>query len=361
MRYTTGNAFRTALETHLRARATRTGIQIPRLRRTVSYERLLARLLITAPDRWMLKGALALDFRLGGGARPTKDMDLGRHDDPAAATADMTTAGLLALDDHFSFEIIETTKLAALPAATAVRYQVRAELGGRTFEQLVVDVGFSATLAGLQIRCRSRTCLFLPALPLSRYPPCRSNCTLARSSTPIPGATATERSRAHGSRTWSMLCLSRHMPHSRRVRCVQRSPMSSPDATCSRSRQAFQRHPRCGASPMPNWQRMSASTPMCCAGMLAPPLSSIRCWPRRLRRDAGTIWPSSGSPGERGSSRGQPTCRAPSSRRCRPRHLQALAGGHSGASPAGRRLAIGNSFATGSSTCSMHEGTCSAS
>jgi len=146
MRYATGTAFRTALETHLRARAMQTGLQIPRLRRAVSYDRLLARLLIAAPDRWVLKGALALEFRIGRGARPTKDMDLGRHDDPAAATADMKAVGLLDLDDYFTFEIIETTKLAALPAATAVRYQVRAALGGRTFEQFVVDVGFGGTL-----------------------------------------------------------------------------------------------------------------------------------------------------------------------------------------------------------------------
>jgi len=35
----------------------------------------------------MLKGALALDFRLGGASRSTKDIDLGRHDDEEAAFA----------------------------------------------------------------------------------------------------------------------------------------------------------------------------------------------------------------------------------------------------------------------------------
>jgi hypothetical protein len=32
-----------------------------------------------APDRWVLKGALALDFWLGGASRSTKDIDLGRE------------------------------------------------------------------------------------------------------------------------------------------------------------------------------------------------------------------------------------------------------------------------------------------
>ncbi|MGH2387799.1 MAG: nucleotidyl transferase AbiEii/AbiGii toxin family protein, partial [Chloroflexota bacterium] len=93
MRYQTGTAFRTALETRLVERAQDSGIAIQRLRRAVAFERLLARLLIVAPNRWMLKGGLALDFRLGARARATKDMDLAHLDDPAAATADLLAAG----------------------------------------------------------------------------------------------------------------------------------------------------------------------------------------------------------------------------------------------------------------------------
>ena len=89
VRYTSAAAFRQALEAHLRQHAQQSGMSLIRLRKVVTFERLLARLLVVAPDRWMLKGALALDFRLGAQVRATQDMDLGRVDDADAATADL--------------------------------------------------------------------------------------------------------------------------------------------------------------------------------------------------------------------------------------------------------------------------------
>jgi len=44
-------------------RARRTGASLVRLRKTVVFDRLLARLNEVALERWILKGALALDFR----------------------------------------------------------------------------------------------------------------------------------------------------------------------------------------------------------------------------------------------------------------------------------------------------------
>jgi Nucleotidyl transferase AbiEii toxin, Type IV TA system len=98
MRYVTANAFRTALETRLRTRSSETGRTFPQLRNEIVYNRLLARLLLVAPDRWVLKGAMALDLRLGAAARPTKDMDLGREDDIASATADMEAVEAVVAD-----------------------------------------------------------------------------------------------------------------------------------------------------------------------------------------------------------------------------------------------------------------------
>lgn len=51
-------------------------------------DRILARLLVVAPDRWVMKGGLALDFRLREKARATNDLDLGRQDNQMAATDD---------------------------------------------------------------------------------------------------------------------------------------------------------------------------------------------------------------------------------------------------------------------------------
>jgi hypothetical protein len=79
MRYPTAAAFRRALEDRLNRRARTTGETATRLRKNVVFQRLLARLLVVSPGRWILKGGLALDFRLSDrGARPrsTKDVDL---------------------------------------------------------------------------------------------------------------------------------------------------------------------------------------------------------------------------------------------------------------------------------------------
>lgn len=96
-----------------------------------------------APDRWVLKGALALDFRLSVLTRPTKDIDLGRADDEEAAVEDITGAQQLALDDFFTYSANRTGALEGADDFTAMRFHVRAELAGRTFEQFTVDVGFT--------------------------------------------------------------------------------------------------------------------------------------------------------------------------------------------------------------------------
>lgn len=146
MKYQSGAGFRQALEQRLLARSRDRGTSLVRLRKAVVFDRVLARLAIAAPGRWVLKGALALDFRLGERTRTTKDMDLVRQDDEAAATSDLLAAQSVELDDYFTFD---TDKIGAPGEAVegaAVRYRVRAELGGRRFEEVMVDIGFSDPL-----------------------------------------------------------------------------------------------------------------------------------------------------------------------------------------------------------------------
>jgi len=92
MRYTTAAAFRTALEQRLLSAARQGGVPLVRLRKLVGFERLLARLVAVAPDRWVLKGAVALHLRLASRFRTTKDLDLGRWDSERAASDDLVAA-----------------------------------------------------------------------------------------------------------------------------------------------------------------------------------------------------------------------------------------------------------------------------
>lgn len=142
MRYASAAAFRQALETRLLALSRSQGFSLVRLRKEVAFDRLLARLLIAAPGRWVLKGGLAFDYRFGTRARTTKDMDLAGAAGEEAATSDLLAAADLDMGDHFSFGIERTAKLDQLLEGAAVRYHVRADLGGRRFEDFVVDVGF---------------------------------------------------------------------------------------------------------------------------------------------------------------------------------------------------------------------------
>lgn len=146
MKYATGAAFRTALEQRLLAIARQRGVPLVRLRKLVAFERLLARLMAVAPDRWVLKGAMAFHFRLAARFRTTKDMDLGRWDDERAATDDLVAAQQVDLGDHFRFAVVRTDRLDQLLEGAAVRYHVSAYLAGRRFEELTLDVGFGDPL-----------------------------------------------------------------------------------------------------------------------------------------------------------------------------------------------------------------------
>ena len=96
-----------ALGERLKGEAERTGLSLARLRKRVAFELFLRRLVEVAPNRWVLKGALALDLRLDVVTRPTKDIDLGRDDDEEAAIKDIAAAQQLHLDDFFTFAAIE--------------------------------------------------------------------------------------------------------------------------------------------------------------------------------------------------------------------------------------------------------------
>ena len=146
MKYETAAAFRQALEQRLHDRSRQTGTSLVRLRKAVVFDRLLARLAVAAPERWVLKGALALDFRMGDRTRTTKDMDLVRHDGEESATADLIACQSVELDDFFVFAIEKAGRITEEQDGGAVRYRVRAELAARLFEQVTVDIGFSDAL-----------------------------------------------------------------------------------------------------------------------------------------------------------------------------------------------------------------------
>lgn len=176
MKYATAAAFRMALEQRLLNLTRETNLSLARLRKSVVFDRLLARLSASAPDRWVLKGALALDFRFESAGRATKDIDLVRRDNEEAAIEHMIAAQATKLDDHFVFTIEKMERREEWQEGAALRYRARAELAGRLFDEVIIDIGFTDPLRWEPERLRGPDLLGfadiepteVPALPLEQ-------------------------------------------------------------------------------------------------------------------------------------------------------------------------------------------------
>ncbi len=161
--YETPYAFRMALEERLRNVSLRQGLDLQRLRRRVSFERLLARLFVDEDPPWFLKGGYALELRLARRARSTRDLDLAVPDPerlllPTGTAVAQNRADKLHeclqlaaerdLGDGFQFLV--RAPRGELPGAPGggIRCGVEARLAGRTFTQFHVDVGVGDAMLG---------------------------------------------------------------------------------------------------------------------------------------------------------------------------------------------------------------------
>jgi len=92
--YSTAGSFRRALEELLRGISQAEQVDINRLRRQVSFDRLLARLFLDDAAPWALKGGYALELRFTS-ARSTIDIDLwAKRDAQDARELDRASGGL---------------------------------------------------------------------------------------------------------------------------------------------------------------------------------------------------------------------------------------------------------------------------
>lgn len=141
MRYETPQAFERALSDHLKRQAAEEGVDLDRLRKRVAFERFLARLFHRDPHRWVLKGGYALELRLGGRARATKDIDLDRPPPPVEDMLDeLQEAAERDLGDFFIFRVGVPKPMKGAPM-DSLRFSVEAQLAGKPFTGFALDVG----------------------------------------------------------------------------------------------------------------------------------------------------------------------------------------------------------------------------
>ena len=147
--YATAGAFRRALEERLKGISQTEQVDLNRLRRQVSFDRLLARLFQDDGAPWVLKGGYALELRYKS-ARSTIDIDLtvqrvtesSEGNESATQVRKMLQVrASTSLDDWFEFLIgPPMMDLTAAPYGGA-RYSIEARMDGRTFARFHLDAG----------------------------------------------------------------------------------------------------------------------------------------------------------------------------------------------------------------------------
>lgn len=152
MNYATAKAFRNAVTARLQVQARASGLDLTRLQRRLAYERFLARLFQQHGDAWVLKGGYALELRLDGRARATKDIDFNA---PARTSGelldDLQDAAEVDLGDHFRYTVERPSQgeLSGPPEGGA-RFRIKAYLGGlQPYTTFLIDVGHGDLLLNL--------------------------------------------------------------------------------------------------------------------------------------------------------------------------------------------------------------------
>ena len=138
MKYSTAYAFRQALEQ--RIRRDYHGKEIPRIRKMIVFERLMARL----DEKWILKGGYAIQLRTKK-ARTTQDVDiLAAEIDIQEIESTLRFELEKEVGDYFEFFV--TKQETVTDDGNSIRFTVTARVAGRIFERFHLDVGFSDTL-----------------------------------------------------------------------------------------------------------------------------------------------------------------------------------------------------------------------
>lgn len=145
MAYDTPGALRAGLEARLGNRSRETGVDLERLRRRAAFERLLVRLELAAPGRWIVKGGMALEVRLGDRARSTRDLDLAlRNADQDGEVVRELLIECLSADadgDGFDFRVAAPRAISPDEAGRlGWRFAVETRLGGTRYASVRLDV-----------------------------------------------------------------------------------------------------------------------------------------------------------------------------------------------------------------------------
>ena len=142
-RFATSTAYRQALEARLLAAYGSERVQSGRKR--LVTERLVVRLQDQRPSGFLVKGGFALELRLAGESRTTRDLDVDAATEVGSG-ADAVAGEVEAacrIDARDGFEMLSARapeEIAATQKARTFRFSIDARLDGRRFERIPLDV-----------------------------------------------------------------------------------------------------------------------------------------------------------------------------------------------------------------------------
>lgn len=151
-RYETIAAFESALRSRLHALATNEKT-FQDLRKQVAFDRVLARLQIVAPETWLLKGGVALEYRVAR-ARATLDIDISTTLDLDDMSDVLARAAAIDLNDYFQMTVGERER--PIDEIETYRFHVAIQYAdGRPFENLKLDVGVADPWFGVPVELKA--------------------------------------------------------------------------------------------------------------------------------------------------------------------------------------------------------------
>ena len=156
-----GTDFRRSVETKILQLHDATGIPLATIRKTIAFNRFLARLGLALPHGWVLKGGFFMQLQFHQKARTTRDIDLlftGQKDNIRDV---LIKASMIPLPDWFAFEV-GTASAEGQAQEKTTRYEIHSLLDSRTFENFHLDINTSDILLGKPVGILSHEILDIP-------------------------------------------------------------------------------------------------------------------------------------------------------------------------------------------------------
>ncbi|MDO8483659.1 MAG: nucleotidyl transferase AbiEii/AbiGii toxin family protein [Candidatus Limnocylindrales bacterium] len=147
------------------------GVPARRIQLVVAIDRLLARLLVSAPkDSWVVKGGYANQLRRPDEARFTEDIDLRIASTIGAAPSLIADAFGTDLADLLSYELASPPAPLEGPPGGGLRFVVVARIAGGELVRFKIDIGASDVIVGELERHLSDPVLAAIGYPRSEFP-----------------------------------------------------------------------------------------------------------------------------------------------------------------------------------------------